>query len=74
MLVTVRPLGTVVAVTTRLPTAVSVSLTVAMVATLPAVPRCRVNAAPAVIVGGLLPTVSVKVASVVAPQLSSRES
>ncbi len=46
------------------------SLTVAMVETVPALPCRRVKAAPAVMVGGLLLTVSVKVASVVTPQLS----
>jgi hypothetical protein len=68
--VTVIPAGTVVAVTTRLPAAVSPSLAVAMVLAEPAVPRCRVKAAAAVIVGALLTTLSVKEASVVVPQLS----
>jgi len=68
--VTVIPAGTVVAVTTRLPTGVSPSLAVAIVLRVPAEPRCRVNAAPAVMVGALLPTVSVNIASVVKPQLS----
>ncbi len=70
MLVTVKPVGTVVAVTTKLPAAVSVSLTVATVETMPLLPRWRVSAAPAVMLGALLLTVRVKVASVVAPQLS----
>ena len=68
--VTVIPAGTVVAVTTKLPAGVSLSLTVAIVETEPAVPCCRESAAPAVIVGRLLPTLIVKVASVVWLQLS----
>src|SRR5438445_445866 len=59
MLVTLRPVGTVVAVTVKLPAAVSTSLTVAMVETVPALPCCRDSAVPAVIVGGLLLTVRV---------------
>jgi len=70
MPVTVIPAGAVVAVTARLPTGVSPSPTVAIVLMVPAEPRCRLKAAPAVIVGRLLPTVSVKLASVVVPQLS----
>jgi hypothetical protein len=54
--VTVSPAGTVVAVTIKLPAAVSLSLTVAMVETVPALPCCRVNTAAAVIVGRLFCT------------------
>ena len=68
--VTVSPAGTVVAVTTKLPAAVSPSETVAIALMVPAEPRWRVRAAAAVIVGKLLPIVSVKLASVVALQLS----
>lgn len=41
MLVTVRPVGTVVAVTVKLPAAVSLSLTVAICELLAAMPCCR---------------------------------
>lgn len=70
MEVTEMPVGTVIAVTTKLPAEVSPSLTVAMVETDPAVPRCRINVEAAVIVGRLLLTVSVNGAFVVEPQLS----
>src|SRR5262249_48648106 len=53
-LVTVRPVADVVAVTNNLPSAVSMSLTVARFATVPALPCCRVKAAAALITGGRL--------------------
>lgn len=54
MLVIVMPAGTVVAVTTRLLAEVSISLTVAIFATVPALPCCLLSAAAAVIAGGAL--------------------
>lgn len=68
--VTVIPAGTVVAVTIKLPAGVCPSLTVAIVLPVPVVPRCRVSAAAAEMVGGVLLTVSVNAALVVEPQLS----
>ena len=55
MPLTVMPVGTLVAVTVKLPVGVSASLTVAIVELVAAVSCCRVSAEPAVIVGEALP-------------------
>src|SRR5437660_1404542 len=52
--VTVRPAGTVVAVTVSVPAASSASLTIAMVDTVPALPCCLAIGAAAVMFGGVL--------------------
>ncbi len=62
--VTAMPVGTVVAVTVRLPATVSLSLTVAMVAPVPVLPRWRDAATPAVIVGAEPVLVSEKLTEV----------
>ena len=67
--VTLRPVGTLDAVTVKLPAAVKSSETVAMGEVAPALPCCRETDAAGVIVGAPL-TVKVNEAVAVAPQLS----